>query len=96
MYSLTKYQQEDDTSDQIKMLLVFSGCHLFAMNSVIVNPVLYGFLNDNFNKVNRAFKMGAIQLNIYLPYSIGSLKFMSLLPYVGGRQMNFNDRMPQP
>ena len=96
MYSLTKYQQEDDASDQIKMLLVFSGCHLFAMTSVIVNPVLYGFLNDNFNKVNRAFKTWAIQLNIYLPYSIGSLKFMSLLPYLGGRQMNFNDQMPQP
>ena len=89
-YIFTKYQQEDDTSDQTEMLLVFSGCHLFAMTSAIVNPIVYGFLNENFKKVNSAFKLWAIKLNevenIYLLYSIGSLKFMSIPPYLWKRQ----------
>ena len=33
------------------MLLTFASCHIVSMTSVIINPILYGFLNDNFQKV---------------------------------------------
>jgi hypothetical protein len=33
------------------VLLVFSGCHMIAMTSVILNPFMYGWLNGNFKQV---------------------------------------------
>ena len=33
------------------LLLVFAGCHLAAMSSVITNPIMYGILNANINQV---------------------------------------------
>ena len=33
---------------------VFSACHLTAMASMCVNPVVYGFLNSNFQKQLKA------------------------------------------
>merc|ERR1719153_595719 len=32
------------------MLLVFACCHLSAMSSVCSNPIMYGFLNENFKQ----------------------------------------------
>jgi hypothetical protein len=37
------------------LLLVFAGCHLAAMSSVITNPIMYGMLNGNFKKVVSIF-----------------------------------------
>ena len=37
--------------DTKKLLLLFSGCHLAAMSSVITNPIMYGMLNGNFKQV---------------------------------------------
>ena len=38
-------------SDQRHMLTIFAVCHLAAMSTAITNPVLYGFLNENFKQV---------------------------------------------
>ena len=32
------------------MLIIFATCHLLAMSSVLSNPIIYGFLNDNFKQ----------------------------------------------
>ncbi|KAA0722389.1 Neuropeptide Y receptor type 1 [Triplophysa tibetana] len=48
--------------------LMFSLCHLTAMCSVCINPVFYGFLNRNFQRDLRAFricKMGSARENEY-------------------------------
>ena len=37
------------------LLLVFAGCHLAAMSSVITNPIMYGILNANVNQVVSVF-----------------------------------------
>ncbi|XP_052415421.1 neuropeptide Y receptor type 1-like [Carassius gibelio] len=37
--------------------LLFSLCHLTAMCSVCINPVFYGFLNHNFQRDLRAFRL---------------------------------------
>ena len=37
--------------DTKKLLLLFAGCHLAAMSSVITNPIMYGMLNGNFKQV---------------------------------------------
>ena len=37
------------------LLLVFAGCHLAAMSSVITNPIMYGILNANINQVVSVF-----------------------------------------
>ena len=34
--------------DRKLMLMIFAFCHLSAMTSVMTNPVMYGFLNENF------------------------------------------------
>ena len=34
--------------DRKLMLMIFAICHLSAMTSVVTNPVMYGFLNENF------------------------------------------------
>ena len=33
------------------MLTIYASCHLLAMTSVCTNPVMYGFLNENFKQV---------------------------------------------
>jgi hypothetical protein len=33
------------------MLTIFAACHLAAMSTAVTNPVLYGFLNENFKQV---------------------------------------------
>ena len=38
-------------SDQRLMLAIYAGCHLLAMSTAVTNPVLYGFLNENFKQV---------------------------------------------
>ena len=37
--------------DQDQLLIIFSTCHLFAMTSVIFNPVLYGLTNNTIKEV---------------------------------------------
>ena len=44
-----KYLQNSDT-DGSTMLIIFATCHLLAMSSVLSNPIIYGFLNDNFKQ----------------------------------------------
>ena len=39
------------------MLTIFAGCHLVAMSTAVTNPVLYGFLNENFKQVRKWFLM---------------------------------------
>ena len=34
------------------MMVTFLVCHMIGISSACTNPVLYGFLNDNFVKVN--------------------------------------------
>ena len=36
--------------DKKVMLMIFSACHLSAMTSVCSNPIMYGFLNENFKQ----------------------------------------------
>ena len=38
----------EDTEDMMTSYLVF---HLIGISSTCTNPILYGFLNDNFKKV---------------------------------------------
>ena len=38
--------------DTKTLLLLFAGCHLAAMSSVITNPIMYGLLNGNFKQVD--------------------------------------------
>ena len=39
------------------LLIIYASCHLLAMTSVCTNPVMYGFLNENFKQVhNWAYK----------------------------------------
>ena len=38
-------------SNEETMLLIFGVCHLCAMSSVCSNPIMYGFINQNFKKV---------------------------------------------
>lgn len=40
---------------------IFSACHLAAMTSTCVNPVLYGFLNGNFRRHLRAALAGGVR-----------------------------------
>ncbi len=37
--------------DEQVLLVMFAVVHLFAMSSACANPVLYGFLNENFKQV---------------------------------------------
>ena len=41
--------QNNETDTEV-MLLVFACCHLSAMSSVCSNPIMYGFLNENFKQ----------------------------------------------
>ena len=34
------------------LLIIYASCHLLAMTSVCTNPVMYGFLNENFKQVH--------------------------------------------
>ncbi|XP_055337472.1 neuropeptide F receptor-like [Paramacrobiotus metropolitanus] len=38
------------TENQALFQRIFVGAHLFAMSSAVTNPILYGFLNENFRK----------------------------------------------
>ena len=42
-------------SDPQVVMVFFIVSHLISMSSVILNPILYGFLNENFKKVNFIF-----------------------------------------
>jgi hypothetical protein len=41
--------------DEQVLLVMFAVVHLFAMSSACANPVLYGFLNENFKQVTGNF-----------------------------------------
>ena len=58
-------------------IIVYGICHLFAMSSTCSNPILYAFLNKDFNKVSftihkKDFKKqtGTI-INLYLNFLQG-------------------------
>lgn len=36
--------------DMETMLVVYAGCHMMGMSSACSNPLMYGWLNDNFHK----------------------------------------------
>ena len=40
--------------DEERMVVMFAGVHLTAMFMVCTNPILYGFLNENFQQVHHA------------------------------------------
>ena len=40
----------DNTEGTKQMLIIFAVCHLSAMSSVCSNPIMYGFLNENFKQ----------------------------------------------
>ena len=39
------------------MMLYFLICHMVGVSSACTNPILYGFLNDNFQKVDKMSKI---------------------------------------
>ena len=41
---------ENNEEDTKVMLMFFACCHLSAMSSVCSNPIMYGFLNENFKQ----------------------------------------------
>ena len=41
---------DNSEEDKKVMLMLFAGCHLSAMTSVCSNPIMYGFLNENFKQ----------------------------------------------
>ena len=41
---------KNNETDVEMMLLLFGCCHLSAMSSVCSNPIMYGFLNENFKQ----------------------------------------------
>ena len=45
------FEPFDNSESSSKMMLkIFAFCHLMAMTSVVTNPVMYGFLNENFKQ----------------------------------------------
>ncbi|KAA0201782.1 hypothetical protein HAZT_HAZT006706 [Hyalella azteca] len=53
----------DDTD---AMLMVYAICHLLGMSSACSNPVLYGWLNDNFRKEFNEFVVVGMKLLLNL------------------------------
>ena len=43
---------EEEKGDEEKMLVWYAAVHLTAMSSACANPIMYGFLNENFKQVN--------------------------------------------
>ena len=46
------------------LLLLFGGCHLAAMSSVITNPIMYGILNANINQVVAMYNIFLTNMSI--------------------------------
>ena len=56
-----------DNSDEEEtkmMLMVFAFCHLSAMTSVCSNPIMYGFLNENFKQTLHSLLFGCCKRNV--------------------------------
>lgn len=49
---ITTFDSEDKPlfSDIEKLLVTYAICHLASMTSAISNPILYGFMNENFRE----------------------------------------------
>ena len=47
----------DDTENMMAFFMIF---HLIGVSSVCTNPILYGFLNDNFKKVSLVSQNGKL------------------------------------
>ena len=75
---LTSPFQDSTSKNNQHMLLVFAACHLAAMSSVYSNPVLYGLLNWNYQKViltekisfHMIFEFSWTTLNNISPWSL--------------------------
>jgi hypothetical protein len=52
--------------DEQTLLVLFAVVHLFAMSSACANPVLYGFLNENFKQVPLGLTLYIDRLNFKL------------------------------
>ena len=62
--------------DTKTLLLLFAGCHLAAMSSVITNPIMYGILNGNFKQVDSLISKiyNYVSMNIFLGYPVHLLR----------------------
>ena len=59
MDTLNPLEEDEETS-----LLIYACCHLTAMTTVCVNPLLYGWCNTNFNGViTKTSPIGRISRN---------------------------------
>lgn len=44
------FNSPDPILDENSMTITYAVCHMFGMSSAVSNPLLYGWLNDNFRK----------------------------------------------
>ena len=61
-----------------KMLTMFALCHLSGMTNVVTNPVMYGFLNDNFRRSIISLLPGCCSKTQYAPRNVRVLLFLTM------------------
>lgn len=50
VFNLAADMSPEPLSDEDNVTLIYAICHMFGMSSAVSNPLLYGWLNDNFRK----------------------------------------------
>ncbi|GBP13912.1 Neuropeptide F receptor, partial [Eumeta japonica] len=50
VFNLVADSSTDPILDEKSMTVTYAVCHMFGMSSAVSNPLLYGWLNDNFRK----------------------------------------------
>lgn len=50
VFNLVADFSTEDLLDEKAMTITYAVCHMFGMSSAVSNPLLYGWLNDNFRK----------------------------------------------
>lgn len=50
VFNLTADFSSEPILDEKSMTITYAVCHMFGMSSAVSNPLLYGWLNDNFRK----------------------------------------------
>ena len=73
---------ENTEEDTRMMLKIFAFCHLSAMTSVCSNPIMYGFLNENFKQSLSYLMSGCSCCGSIRNVSIFQFCFCSLYIYL--------------
>ncbi len=77
---MTSFDSEEEPlfEDVKNLYIAYAVCHLTSMTSAISNPILYGFLNENFReefyKILRKLKSSSNDQNLNDCQEIGMIK----------------------